>query len=86
MVAKSLSSASIFSQNGNLLEPSTRIVGSKGDVYKVGFELVASSSLDKSRLGKSDDLQINFIFLPSLSKSRDEIPVKWGRICNTQNF
>jgi hypothetical protein len=39
-----------------------------------------ASSLDKSWWRKSEDLEINFIFLPSLSKSQDEILVKWGRI------
>jgi hypothetical protein len=36
--------------------------------------------LNKSCSEKREVLQINFIFLPSLSKSRDEISVKWGRI------
>jgi hypothetical protein len=36
--------------------------------------------------GKVKTCKINFIFLPSLSKSWDEIPVKWGRIVTPQNF
>jgi hypothetical protein len=31
-------------------------------------------------------LLVCFIFLPSLFESRDEIPVKWGRIVTLQNF
>jgi hypothetical protein len=31
-------------------------------------------------------LLVYFIFLPSLFESRDEIPVKWGRIVTPQNF
>jgi hypothetical protein len=31
-------------------------------------------------------LLVCFIFLPSLFESRDEIPVKWGRIVTPQNF
>ena len=34
----------------------------------------------QSQLNKYEDLKINFIFLPSLSESRDEIPVKWGSL------
>jgi hypothetical protein len=57
----------------------------KGYLYKVGYEFVASS-LDNSQSGKSEDLQINFILLPGLSESRDEIPVKWGRFVTPKIF
>jgi hypothetical protein len=78
MSAKSLSSAGILSQSGNLLEPSTKNrKGLKETFTKLVLNLWHHHWIGVDE-GKMKTCRSNLIFLPSLSKSRDEIPVKWG--------
>jgi hypothetical protein len=55
-------------------------------VVIIWLSLIHVSYFNNLKSNKYEDLKIIFIFLPSLSEYRDEIPVKWGSLSHPKIF